>query len=496
MTKLAKIYSLIVGSGLRDFKYRNSHLKPVGYSEKSKGSIFGFREKELLKVGRGVIMTSLESLVESGHEFTHWTPNVYRYGKKLSAGIVEGYSEDNLRQINTFVIDIDDKKVDWTEILLKGLDSGFMPTMILETVKGYQVYFALSKPAFINKHTDFKVIKVAKRISSNLRKYYADRFNVDLGCNDFGIFRIPGKDNVLYFDASNCYSFNEWLQWSYKREDALIGEKKPVMHLVKSENTRRQIDEPWFDLLLNKGNIHGQKGILGRNNAILTLALAFFSSGKTKENCEYNLEQFNDRLEAPLKSSEVQRIINSAYSEKYKAAQRGYIVELLQTWVDPKLQEQDLFLRRNGWYKFAKPRAKRKNSHFSELENDLLVYLRKKCTVDKPYLTCTAKELTAEIGMSLSSFKVVKKRLGAKNKIKFSSTKGRNGRTTLVLIEIFVVGVMSKKKALKSAYINSVAELINTTTTQLKRVVATFTKNDPSLNISFNQLELLEVNTS
>ena len=153
-------------------------------------------------------------------------------------------------------------------------------------------------------------------------------------------------------------------------------------------------------------------------------------------------------------------------------------------------------MRRNGWYKFAKPRAKRKNSHFSELENDLLVYLRKKCTVDKPYLTCTAKELTAEIGMSLSSFKVVKKRLGAKNKIKFSSTKGRNGRTTLVLIEIFVVGVMSKKKALKSAYINSVAELINTTTTQLKRVVATFTKNDSSLNISFNQLELLEVNTS
>ncbi|MEY8736114.1 primase C-terminal domain-containing protein [Lactobacillus sp. AN1001] len=269
------------------------------------------------------------------------------------------------------------------------------------------------------------------------------------------------------------------------------------MQLVKHNSGSRQIDEPWFDLLLRRGQIHGEKGVLGRNNALLTLALAFVSSGKEKENCEYNLYQFNSRLDQPLKDAEVQRIIDSAYSGKYRAAQRVYITQLVQTWVDSSLSEQDLFKNNsNGWYKFAKTREERKNSHFSETEDDLLVYLRKKCTVDKPYLTCTVKELTAELGMSLASFKIIKKRLGAKNKIKFSSTKGRNGRTTLVLIELLVIGVISKNKARKHSYISNVAELIDTTTEQLKRVVAMFTQNNQSLNTLVYQLEFLEVNTS
>lgn len=224
------------------------------------------------------------------------------------------------------------------------------------------------------------------------------------------------------------------------------------------------------------------------------MALAFFSSGKEKDNCEYNLYQFNSRLDQPLRDAEVQRIIDSAYSGKYKAAQRAYIIRLVQTWVGGSLSEQDIFKNNyKGWYKFAKPRKECKNSHFSETEDDLLTYLRKKCTVDKPYLTCTAKELTSDLGMSLSSFKVVKKRLGAKNKIKFSSTKGRNGRTTLFLIELLVIGVISKKKEHKYAYISSVAELINANTGLLKRVVAAFTQ---SSNMQVDQLEFLEVNTS
>lgn len=485
MKSLKNIYSMIVGSGLRDFKYRNSHLKPVGYSEKNKGAIFGFRDKELLKNGRGVIMTSLESVEESGHEFTHWTPNVYRYGKKQSAGIVTGYREENLRQINTFVIDIDDKKNEWTEILLQGLDSGFMPTLILETTKGYQAYFVLDKPAFVTKHTNYKVVKVAKRISTNLRKAYANSFNVDLGCNDFGIFRIPSKDNVLYFDENNCYSFNDWLQWSYKQEDSFMVEKKASMHLIKSKNHNRQIDEPWVDLLLREGNIHGQKGMLGRNNAILTLALAFFSSGKTKENCEYNLMQFNERLMAPLKSSEVQRIISSAYSGKYNAAQRGYILELLQTWVDKTLTEKDLFLKKRGWYKFAKKRSERKYSHYEESEKDLIAYLRKNCSVDKPYLSCTATELMAEVGISRTTFRTLRKRL--RNKVSVKTTRGRNGRTKITLLELVIAGIISKKRKASEGYVESLSKTLGIDPNILRSVAQ---------KTSVKQLEFLNVNTS
>lgn len=498
MVNMNVVYKTILGSGLREFKYLNSHLKPVGHKEKMKGSIFGFREKEALKVGRGVILTSIEAMNDNTDNFTHWTPNVYRYGKKREfGGIVEGYSEKNLRQINTFVIDIDSKSVNWSEVLLLGLDMGFMPTMVLETPKGYQIYHVLSRPAFVTSKTNYKVVDVAKKISRNLKKAYASKFNVDMGCNDFGIARVPRKDNVLFFDQDYRYSFDEWLNWSLKRSDSLLEENKEhEMRLIRKHGRLRQIDEPWFDMLLHRGRIRGQKGVLGRNNAILTLALAFFSSGKEKENCEFNLYQFNGRLSQPLREVEVQRIIDSAYSGKYKAAQRTYITQLMQTWVDPSLTEAELFTSKSSWYKFARPREERRNSHFKEREDDLLAYLRKKCTVDKPYLTCTSKEMAEDLGMSLSTFKVIKKRLMRSNKIKATTTLGRNGRTTLVLIALFVVGAISKNKACKQLFIDHVAKILNDNYKELERTIALFTHNEFDIQEKGEQLEFLSVNTS
>lgn len=498
MVNMNVVYKTILGSGLREFKYLNSHLKPVGHKEKMKGSIFGFREKEALKVGRGVILTSIEAMNDNTDNFTHWTPNVYRYGKKREfGGIVEGYSEKNLRQINTFVIDIDSKSVNWSEILLLGLDMGFMPTMILETPKGYQIYHVLSRPAFVTSKTNYKVVDVAKKISRNLKKAYASKFNVDMGCNDFGIARVPRKDNILFFDKDYRYSFDKWLNWSLKQSDSLLEEaRNSNMQLIKKYAGPRQIDEPWFDMLLHRGQIRGRKGVLGRNNAILTLALAFFSSGKDKENCEFNLYQFNGRLSKPLRDIEVQRIIDSAYSGKYKAAQRTYITQLMQTWVDSSLTETELFTSKVGWHKFARPREVRKNSHFKEREADLLAYLREKCTVDKPYFVCTSKEISESLGMSLSTFKIVKKRLVESNKIKATTTLGRNGRTTLALIAYFIVGVISKNKARKQFFIDHVARILNENYKELERIIALFVYNEFGIQKQGEQLEFLGVNTS
>ncbi|KRL83945.1 hypothetical protein [Ligilactobacillus apodemi] len=235
MDKLDNIYRTILGDGLREFKYLNSHLRPTGTDKgKMKGSIFCFREKEALKVGRGVIVTSTEA-GENTDAFTHWTPNVYRYGRKKGNGIVEGYSEKNLRQVNTFVIDIDSKNFDWTDILLLGLDRGLMQTLILKTTKGYQVYYVLSKPAFVTNKSSYKVIE---------RKVYSEEFlAVDMGCNHFGVARIPRTDNVLYFDDNNRRSLGDWINWSIKQSDRL--DNKPAhMQLVRRNGGPRQIDEP------------------------------------------------------------------------------------------------------------------------------------------------------------------------------------------------------------------------------------------------------------
>ena len=45
-----------------------------------KGASVAYRSKERMVHGRGVVLTSEEAIQENQDAFTHWTPNVYRYG--------------------------------------------------------------------------------------------------------------------------------------------------------------------------------------------------------------------------------------------------------------------------------------------------------------------------------------------------------------------------------------------------------------------------------
>ncbi|MFU2164609.1 hypothetical protein ACMZ6Z_07460 [Streptococcus pluranimalium] len=53
--------------GLHRYKYKNSHLRPVGEntSEKKKGAIFAFASKEHMVAARGLVITSLETIVSA-----------------------------------------------------------------------------------------------------------------------------------------------------------------------------------------------------------------------------------------------------------------------------------------------------------------------------------------------------------------------------------------------------------------------------------------------
>ena len=107
---LLKCLSIITKDGLRTQKFKNSHLKLISSTEEGRrGSVFAYRSKANMVKARGVVLTSVESLLENQDQFTHWTPNVYCYGSYSDAGrrITRGHSEDNLRQINTFYIDFD-----------------------------------------------------------------------------------------------------------------------------------------------------------------------------------------------------------------------------------------------------------------------------------------------------------------------------------------------------------------------------------------------------
>lgn len=170
-----------------------------------KNRIFSFKNKEAVRNGRGQLLSAKNNLVQVSKTCTHWTPNFYLNSRSYCTkdGVVGGHSEKNLSQINLFVVDIDSKEKEFTEILLDALDFCFFPTVILETAKGYQALYALEEPLYITSKTEFRTLKIAKLISENLRRHISSLgFEVDQGCNHFGISRIPKAETIIYFDKS------------------------------------------------------------------------------------------------------------------------------------------------------------------------------------------------------------------------------------------------------------------------------------------------------
>lgn len=477
VNQIEAIYYLILKDGLRKTKFKNSHLKLVSSAEEGKrGSIFAYRSKANMIKARGLVLTSMEAIFENQDNFTHWTPNVYRYGSYSDdkRTITRGHAEDNLRQINTFYIDFDitssAEEMTSGDILTAALDLGFMPTLILKSDKGYQAYFVLEQPAYVTAHSQFRVVKVAKAISQNLRNYFAQTLPVDMTCNHFGIARMPRTDNIEFYHADYTYSFQEWLDWSMKQSSLPFPSKKPNLSVISGTEGVKQIDEPWYQMFLNESNIKGAKALMGRNNVLFTLALANFSSGVSQGDCEVVLNDFNLGLDEPVSTSELLKLVASAYSGKYEAASRDYITLLCKAWVNKNLKHTDLFIKQR-WYKFKKKRAERKYSHYTEWEADIMAYITERTSQAQTALKVTQKELKETLGIASSSLKIVLNRLVENRKIFLQVKKGRGGGLILASVKTVLLSVMQKKRAYKEVYIASLTRLLEIPESIIQRTI-------------------------
>lgn len=491
---LNTIYPLILKDGLRSYKFRNSHLKPVSSAEEGKrGAIFAYRSKAHMIKARGLVITSMEAIEENQDSFTHWTPNVYRFGSYSDSRrqITRGHAEENLRQINTFVIDFDlssDDVMTSGDILTAALDLGFMPTLILKSDKGYQAYFVLSDPAYVTAHSQFKVVKVAKAISQNLRSYFSQTLPVDMTCNHFGICRIPRTDNIEFFDEEYTYSFQEWLNWSMKQSDLPFPSKKPNLTVISGTEGAKQTDEPWYKMLMNESNIKGTKDLMGRNSVLFTLALANFSSGVSQGDCEVVLNEFSLRLDEPVTTGELLKIIASAYSGKYEAASRDYIMLLCRAWVNKDLKSADLFTKQR-WYKFKKKRSDRKNSHLYEWKADVMAYLEDFYQSEDPFIQTTKKALREALSIPERSLDRVLKALKADQKIFFTIKSGRGGGIRIASVKAIFFSLFQVKKDRQEAYVGYIAAFFEESLSVTRRVIEGV-KNDLK---QVSQLSLFEL---
>ncbi|ECL0121204.1 plasmid replication protein [Listeria monocytogenes] len=454
MYQYSSVIDAVVHEGITAFRKKGSkgvlairdHYAAVeAASENRKGVQFVVRDKGHLQMEHGVkgfIVTSQEALLTEADKITHWTPNVFRWGTYTDdkRQYIKGFDEQNLQQINTFVVDVDTQQVDVAKMLtasMKVLDQ--TPTFILHTTAGFQLYFVLDAPTFISNANQFKGLRVAKRIAKNIKHAFANELpNVDCGCNDFGFFRAPNTKNVAFLNLESKFQFQELMNWS---KEYTAKNNRPGLQLVsKQAATFDATQQPWFDKIVHLTNVQGRKGQLGRNNVMFTLALACYSSGRSKQEALDLLDQFNSRLQTELKNyKEIEKVVHSAYSKRYKGANLEYIESILETYDSGSEMEHStpfIFAKPGNsvFRKHKKAREVREYSHFAEWESDLESYLEKQITAGKLYLEKSQRELAEETKIPYASLKKVLKQ--SSKIISKVQGKGRYAKTLLTTIAI------------------------------------------------------------
>ncbi|HCM90613.1 primase C-terminal domain-containing protein [Vagococcus sp.] len=467
--KYSELLENILHKGLK--KYSSDSIVPFGYkeSEDKKGKVFGYFSKRDLIRGTGTIYHSLQHLLSTYELLSHWTPNIFSYGKYGENNIVSGHFERNLVQINTFVVDLDfhniNDKVALKKLISVLVDMDLLPTMILNTPKGYHLYFVINnkdtktgeytKPSYISSANDYKSLDVAKRISENIRL----RINqvlpfVDLGCNHFGVFRYPTRENILHYDQNSTKTFEGYLEWSIKVEKQNNWSTSARKLSVAGQRNIRQVETKWFRLLANVKSYDSSYGY-GRNHAVYTLSLACKQSEIGLNDCIDMMDEFNSALNNPLRDKEVVSCVKGAYRNDKQGASRKFVNYLLEAYApDSPVTFDDITLTNNrGWYKFKKAREDRKYSHDSESIEDLLAFVEANQQEDL-HIQFTLPEISNKTGIPLSSLKRILNKLQENRVIHRKVTRGRNGSTRIALTsqlnKQLVISYLLKKGSMAS----------------------------------------------
>lgn len=473
--EMMQLFDTLLHKGILTYKKKHSKASLPARVEAEKkekstrqGAIFVVRQKaDFTSNGvKGYIVTSKETLSEDARTLTHFTPNVYRtFGyTDDTRRFIHGFEERNLQQINTFVVDIDTKKYSVEELLLASMDESIgLPTFIVESDRGYQLYFVLESPLFISNKVNFRGLKVAKRISNNLKRSLQG-VEADVFCNDFGFFRLPNEKNVVYKDLNNLYTVSALIDWSMRQDDDI---QRPLFVLPTKKHKQSVMNAEWFDALVHTVNIKGDKGVLGRNNTLFTLALICYAEGWDLERTENFLDQFNTRLQEPLDTQSLYVIIESAYSGKYNGPSKEYVEALLALHVKNG-QSYTVSFGSRAWYKFKKNREDRTRSHYDEWEQDIIDYITAEKQVSEPFIWRSQKELCEAVGMPQSSLNELLKR--SKKLIKTVTGKGRGAKTGWSTVQLFIQYAMELVNTAKAQYRKQLIQVIKEWTVELEVV--------------------------
>lgn len=412
-TKVEQYFRLLYSPFMREIpRQRVRGKKVVTFTYDQERPYVYVGSKRNMKAA-ATFMTLFSILYDESFDTSFYTPNsFYRNDGRLA---------ENARWINALAVDIDpqpEEIVTVAEILDRAEDAGLpRPTLIVNTPSGgYHVTWVFNH--------DIQPIRATPktvRLFEAIQRHVAEDMGADL--QSIGverIFRTPTEENICFFNP-RTYDFQYFIDWRS------INHPYVPTFLRPSFENYNIMDHPAIRQLYNQ-----EAGFRTRDFSCFTLALAMKFSGYTVDKAVSEIEEWwheccvkgSNEGKKPFTLTDAIRKVKYVYRQNRL---HGPSVEAVEDLTGMS------FAYRYAAYRFftpKKPREERQRVHNAEWKEDLLSLLEREKS-----LAGAMSAIAERLGCAVSTLKVVLKELMNEGVISVQTKRGRNGSTTVQLLE-------------------------------------------------------------
>lgn len=410
-TKVESFFRLLYGEHMRDFprqRVRKARKTPYSY-DKNRPWVYIGPAHEMRPVA--TLATLFGYLWDESKDTTYYTPNsFYRSDSRR---------EEYARWIHAFALDIDVKNefsyqagIALPDVMDRIEAAGLpLPTAVVQTPSGgFQAIWMLSQAVRATPKVRVLFTAIQRHMTNDLQ---GDPHAIGVE----RIFRTPTERNLVYFESNQVYDFQTFIDW------------REINHPLVWDRTSPLFDA--YDIMNHPAimRLYNQDAEIGKREAsCLTLILAMKFSGWPLDRAMAEMERWWHECcekggRKPFTLKDVVYRVKRTYRQ---AKLYGPGAEIVR-----QLTGMDFEYKVIRFYTAAKSREQRKYSYKHEWKADLLALLQNENKALSGSLTAIAEEL----GCAVSSLKNVLAELQNEGAIVVESKRGRNGSTSIALVE-------------------------------------------------------------
>jgi hypothetical protein len=411
VTKVETFFRLLYGEHMRDYpRQRVRKAKNAPYShDENRPWVYVGQAHEMRPMA--TLATLFGYLWDESKDTTYYTPNsFYRSDSRQEA---------NARWIHAFTVDIDVKNefayqagIALPDVMDRVEAAGLpMPTAVIQTPSGgFQALWMLSRAV--------RAMPKVRGLFTGIQRHMVSDLQGDLHAVGVErIFRTPTERNLVYFEPSQVYDFQTFVDWREINHPLVWNRIRPEFYTYDIMN------HPAISRLYNQDAENGK-----REASCLTLILAMKFSGWPLDRTMAEMEKWWHECceKGGRKPFTLKDVVYRVQRTYRRADLQGPGAEEVR-----ELTGMDFTYNVIRFYTPAKSREERKYSHKHEWKADLLDLLHKENGVLSGSLATIAEKL----GCAVSSLKIVLADLQNEGAIVVESKRGRNGSTSIALVE-------------------------------------------------------------